>query len=317
MGIEGLAPSAALLIAGVLLDAAFGDPHYWFHPVRLMGQVLSACERFLRQCGWDGYGGGCALFLLLVLSWVVVPSFVVLQVGVAGHIVLLYTLLALRDLIDHVRAVQRAARHDDLIGARKAIGSLVGRDTAAMDLAACRRAAIESLSENLVDGFLSPVFWYVLLGIPGLLLFKVVSTMDSMVGYKTPRYLRFGWCGARLDDVMNYVPARLAWLILGLSAALFPNLSATKGWRIGFQQHAVLPGPNPGWSEATMAGLLQRRLIGPIYKDGVLVTAIWVGDPADPEGGKDDDVTRAVWTTVTASFLIVTLAVIAITARTL
>jgi adenosylcobinamide-phosphate synthase len=317
MGIEGLAPSAALLLAGVLLDAVFGDPRYWFHPVRLMGRTLSACEKFLRRLGWDGYGGGCALLVLLVLTCVVVPSFVVLPVGVAGHVLLVYTLLALRDLIDHVWAVQRAARRDDLIAVREAIGRMVGRDTAAMDLAACRRAAIESLSENFVDGFLSPIFWYVLLGLPGLLLFKVVSTMDSMVGYKTPRYLRFGWCGARLDDLMNYVPARLAWLILGLSASLFPNLSPTKGWRIGFRQHAVLPGPNPGWSEATMAGLLQRRLIGPIYKDGVLVTAAWIGHSADPEGGKDDDLTRAVWTTVTASFLVVSLAVIAITARNL
>ena len=94
------------------------------------------------------------------------------------------------------------------------MSALVGRDTDRMDAGACRRAAVESLSENLTDGFVSPVFWYVLAGIPGLVLFKVVSTMDSMVGYKTPRYLRFGWCGARLDDVMNFVPARLTWLVI-------------------------------------------------------------------------------------------------------
>ena len=90
----------------------------------------------------------------------------------------------------------------------------MGRDTTAWTRAACRRAAIESLSENLTDGFISAIFWYVLPGLPGLVVFKVVSTMDSMVGYKTPRYLRFGWCGARLDDVMNFVPARLTWLLI-------------------------------------------------------------------------------------------------------
>lgn len=314
MGIEGLAPSALLLLAGVLLDAVFGDPRYPFHPVRLMGLSLSTYEKFLRRRGCDGYGGGCALFLLLLLTWVLVPSIVVLgvyawrtQAGVAAHVLVVYTMLALRDLIHHVWVVQRAARRGDLIGAREAIGRMVGRDTEAMDLAACRRAAIESLSENFVDGFLSAVFWYVLLGIPGLLLFKVVSTMDSMVGYKTPPYLHFGWCGARLDDLMNYVPARLAWLLLGLSASLFPNLSARKAWRIGLEQHAVVPGPNPGWSEATMAGLLQRRLIGPIWKDGTVVTEVWIGDPTDPEGGKDHDLTRAVQTIVTASFLAVLL----------
>jgi adenosylcobinamide-phosphate synthase len=124
-----------------------------------------------------------------------------------------------------------------------------------------------------------------------------------MVGYKTARYLRFGWCGARLDDLMNYIPARLAWLILGLSALPFSNLSPRKGWRIGLEQHSVLPGPNPGWSEATMAGVLQRRLIGPIWKDGALVTRLWIGDPDDPEGGTDDDLNQAMRVTICSAVL--------------
>jgi adenosylcobinamide-phosphate synthase len=174
-----------------------------------------------------------------------------------------------------------------------------------MDIAACRRAAIESLSENFVDGFLSPLFWYLVCGVPGLLLFKVVSTMDSMVGYKTPEYLRFGWCGARLDDLMNYVPARVSWAILGLGAVPYSGLSPSKGWRIGRAQHSQLPGPNPGWSEATMAGVLQRRLIGPIWKDGVLVTKLWIGDPLDPEAGTDNDVAAAIRVVVSAAVLAV------------
>jgi adenosylcobinamide-phosphate synthase len=178
-----------------------------------------------------------------------------------------------------------------------------------MDLAACRRAAIESLSENFVDGFLSPLFWYVLLGLPGLFLFKVVSTMDSMVGYKTPRYLRFGWCGARLDDLMNYIPARLAWLTLGLSGALFPRLSARKGWSMGLRWHGLIPGPNPGWSEATMAGVLQRRLIGPIWRGGVQVTDIWIGDASDPEAGDESDVRAAIGVVYASSCIAVALAV--------
>jgi adenosylcobinamide-phosphate synthase len=163
-----------------------------------------------------------------------------------------------------------------------------------------------------VDGFLSPLFWYVLLGVPGLLLFKVVSTMDSMVGYKTPAYFRFGWCGARLDDVMNYVPARLSWLILAVSALPFRHLSARKAWRIGFEQHSILPGPNPGWSEATMAGVLQRRLIGPIWKNGELVTKLWLGDPNDPEAGSENDVRAAILVTITAAALATASAVISL-----
>ena len=145
------------------------------------------------------------------------------------HAFLLYSLLALGDLLHHVWRIEAAVRAGDLPRARRAVSALVGRDTDRMDGGACRRAAVESLSENLTDGFVSPVFWYVLAGLPGLVLFKVVSTMDSMVGYKTPRYLRFGWCGARLDDVMNYLPARITWLVIAALAALLPGVLGPEG----------------------------------------------------------------------------------------
>jgi adenosylcobinamide-phosphate synthase len=310
MAIEGLGPAASLLIAGLVLDALLGDPQFSYHPIRLIGRTLSACESFLRRRGWDGYGGGCILFLGLAIVWVILPSLLVAWAGSLVHVFVVYFLFALRSLIDHVRDVRRAAERDNSLAARQAIGRLVGRDTDRMDVNACRRAAIESLSENFVDGFLSPLFWYALIGIPGLLLFKVVSTMDSMVGYKTPPYLRFGWCGARLDDLMNYLPARLSWLILAVSGSVFPGLSANKGLRTGFEQHSILPGPNPGWSEATMAGLLQRRLIGPIWKDGILVTKIWLGDASDPEGGSDQDVKNAMRVTIVAAVVSTLVAVI-------
>lgn len=292
--ISALAPSPLLLLAAVLLDAIIGDPQFRFHPIRLLGNTLSKYEQLIRRLGFDGYAGGCLLLGLLSLTWVVIPCLLLVRIyqwnvpaGIIVHVLIIYTCFALRDLIDHVRAVQRAAGKGNVGDARKAIQRLVGRDIERMDLAACRRAAVESLSENFVDGVLSAVFWYVLLGLPGLLLFKVASTMDSMVGYKTPRYLLFGWCGARLDDLMNFLPARLTWLLLGV-------FSIPKGWRIGLAQHSVLPGPNPGWSEATMAGVLSRKLIGPIWKDNQLVTEIWIGDPADPEAGNDEDVSKAI-----------------------
>jgi adenosylcobinamide-phosphate synthase len=162
-----------------------------------------------------------------------------------------------------------------------------------MDGEACRRAAIESLSENLVDGFVSPIFWYVLLGAPGIVLFKVASTMDSMVGYKTPRYLKFGWCGARLDDLLNLLPARLTWLLIALVAALVPGGSGRKALAVGWRQHAIVPGPNAGWSEAAAAGAIRRKLIGPIWAKGRLVTEVWLGDPDDPPAGSAADYRRA------------------------
>jgi len=312
MVLDGLAPSPVVLVSAVLLDATLGDPVYSLHPIRLMGKTLSTFEKLLRSSGLDGYVGGCLLFLLLALTWVLLPSWLVYQLAmwnttaaVLVQVALVYALLALRDLFDHVRAVQQATRQEDLTGARAAISRMVGRDTARMDVAGCRRAAIESLSENFVDGFLGAVFWYALAGLPGLLLFKVASTMDSMVGYKTPRYLRFGWCGARLDDLMNYLPARLAWVVLSLSALFVRGCSCRKGLGVGLKQHQVVPGPNPGWSEATIAGVLQCRLIGPIWKDDALVTTLWLGDPSDPEGGREIDVTRAQRVVIIASMLTV------------
>jgi adenosylcobinamide-phosphate synthase len=301
MLVELFRPNAVVLAAAVILDLLLGDPVYPLHPIRLMGHTLSLFERGLRRIGADGFGGGIALFFLLAIVWAGgTGALLVAALGLswklmfAIEIFLAYSCLALRDLLKHSWAVERAARAEDLAGARVAIARLVGRDTDRMDIAACRRAAIESLSENLTDGFTSAIFWYVLAGLPGLVLFKVVSTMDSMVGNKTPRYLRFGWCGARLDDVMNFVPARLTWILISVVAYLVPLCSAGKAFRVGWRQHGVLPGPNSGWSEAATAGGIQRKLIGPIWMGGTLVTDVWVGDAGDPAAGEDDtDVRRA------------------------
>jgi adenosylcobinamide-phosphate synthase len=312
-----LRPNALLLAGAVLLDFMIGDPVYSAHPIRLIGRTLSWFESLLRKLGANGYGGGIALFLLLSILWVGSTGAVVVGLQKWNHyaasffhLFMAYSCLALHDLVRHAWAVETAARHDDLDGARKSISKLVGRDTDRMDIAACRRAAIESLSENLTDGFVSPLCWYVVAGLPGLVLFKVVSTMDSMVGYKIPRYLKFGWCGARLDDVMNFVPARITWLLLTLFSLVIPGCSGRKAFRIGWQQHAILPGPNSGWSEAATAGGIQRRLLGPIWAKGLLVTDVWLGDPSDPPAGSGSDLPQAAILNVAAGVLAATLAVV-------
>ena len=304
MGLEvelsSLAPQASALVVACALDWLIGDPVYPAHPVRLMGRTLSFLEGRLRATGWDGYGGGICLFVLLSSLWVSAASVALLAfhavhsvLGWTAHTLVVYTLIALKDLIAHAQRVGAAADAGDLAGARVAISHLVGRDTDRMDAAACRRAAIESASENLTDGFLSPIAWYIVAGIPGIVLFKVVSTMDSMVGYRTPRYLRFGWCGARADDVMNLVPARLSWVLVATVAAFLPGCSARKSLHVAWTQHAIVPGPNSGWSEAAVAGAIQRRLIGPIWVKGALVTEQWLGAPGDPEAGNAEDLARA------------------------
>ena len=291
---------AILLALAVALDLSIGDPEYRYHPVRLIGRSLEKVEHALRRIGADGYGGGITLFLLLAWAWVAAISTLILWLsllnlwlGWAAELFFVYSFLALGDLLLHGRGIERAVERGDLQDARRRVSMLVGRDTEPMDGAACRRAAVESLSENLTDGFTSPLFWYVIGGLPLLVVFKVVSTMDSMVGYKTPQYRRFGWCGARLDDLMNFVPARLTWLLIAAVAAVWPRCSGSKAYRIGFEQHAVLPGPNSGWSEAATAGAIQRRLVGPIWLKGELVTDIWLGDPRDPALATADDYNTA------------------------
>jgi adenosylcobinamide-phosphate synthase len=250
------------------------------------------------------------LFVLLAFLSVAVTSALVLAaatqnrwLGAGIHLLLVYSLLALGDLLRHGWVVESALRRDDLAAARAAVGQLVGRDTDVMDAAACRRAVIESVSENLTDGFVSPIFWYALFGLPALVLFKVVSTLDSMIGYKTPRYLRFGWCGARLDDLMNWIPARLTWLLLGASALFVPGCSPRGALRFGWRQHAILPSPNSGWSEAATAGAIRRRLIGPIWRGGELVTDVWLGDPAMPPAEDANDYRRAALLMIVAGLL--------------
>jgi adenosylcobinamide-phosphate synthase len=314
-----LSADPLLLTIGVAADLAFGDPTYACHPVRLIGNALTRIETMLRTSRLDGYAGGVILFLGLSALTLGVLVTLVTATGLASHIALsilhvflLYSLLALGDLVRHVWQIESAVRANDLVAARRAVSELVGRDTDHMDAGACRRAAVESLSENLTDGFVSPLFWYALGGLAGLVLFKVVSTMDSMVGYKSPRYLRFGWCGARLDDLMNFVPARITWLVIACVAAMLPGFSGRKAWSVGLRQHALLLGPNSGWSEAAAAGALQRRIVGPIWLNGVMVTDLWIGDTGDPALASAADVTRAVVLVTLTGLLCATVAVVII-----
>lgn len=314
-------PDALLLAVGVVADLALGDPVYRWHPVRLIGRMLTWLERQLRDAGLDGYGGGILLFVGLaavslgvVAAVVAVASSASVALAWLVHAFFLYSLLALGDLLQHVWRIEAAVRAGDLPRARLAVTALVGRDTDRMDGGGCRRAAVESLSENLTDGFVSPVFWYVLAGLPGLVIFKVVSTMDSMVGYKTPHYLRFGWCGARLDDLMNFLPARMTWLLIAAIAALLPAYSGRKAWTVGLRQHQLLLGPNSGWSEAATAGALERKIVGPIWLKGVQVTDLWIGDASDPPLETGGDTTRAV-ILVVLSGLVVAAAGVAVILR--
>ena len=298
---DALTGLPGLILLAFVLDVWFGDPVYRWHPIRLAGNLLSFYERQLRRIGFDGYGGGILLFILLAASSLgVVMGIHALLAQLHGGLAWLWDVyiawscIALGDLGKHGLRIANAAARGDLDQARYHVGMLVGRDLHRMSAADCCRAAVESVSENLTDGVISPLFYLFCFGVPGAVLFKVISTMDSMVGYKTPQYLRFGWCGARLDDVANYIPARLTWLLMAAVCSLLPSYDARRCFRVGWAQNHWLPGPNSGWSEAAAAGALGVQLIGPIWRGGELVTEMWIGDPEARREAEPEDVRRMI-----------------------
>ncbi|MEM6586719.1 MAG: adenosylcobinamide-phosphate synthase CbiB, partial [Pseudomonadota bacterium] len=178
-------------------------------------------------------------------------------------VILAAILLAQRSLSEHVRDVSRALRIS-LGDGRRAVAMIVGRDTAGMQEAGVARSAIESAAENLSDGVVAPAFWFLVAGLPGMLVYKVVNTADSMVGYRTPRYEAFGWAAARLDDLLNWVPARLTAAMILLAAWRFDL------WPVVKRDAPLHRSPNAGWPEAAMAGVLGISLSGPRSYHGEL-----------------------------------------------
>ena len=290
---------AVLIGVAFLLDLLFGDPVYRWHPVRLIGQAIARLEATLRARQEAGFRGGIVLTLgvvsgtlLAVLSAVAFFSALHPLLGWGLSLYWAWSFLALRDLLGHAWAVRQALAEEDLQGARQAVSQMVGRDTQALDAGACGRAAVESVAENLCDGVIAPLFWFALLGLPGMVLFKVVNTLDSMVGYRTEQYRQFGWASARLDDVLCWLPARLTFGLLVAGAWLLPGYSASQAWRIGLRDRHHTASPNAGWSEAAAAGALNVRLRGPIWRSGHLSSDDWIGPQTASEAVGPDTLTR-------------------------
>ena len=250
--------SAALLIPALLLDGVMGEPKWLWshvpHPAVLMGRLIGWCDTRFN----DGTRARGALVLAaLVLAaglagWLIAA----LPLGWLWSVLLAAILLAQRSLVTHVRAVADGLRYGVNPG-RRAVAMIVGRDTSALDESGVARAAIESVAENFSDGVVAPAFWFLVAGLPGILIYKLVNTADSMIGYRTPRHEAFGWAAARLDDVLNYIPARLT---AGLIALAFWSARAVD---VTLQDARLHRSPNAGWPEAAMAGVLDVALSGP------------------------------------------------------
>jgi adenosylcobinamide-phosphate synthase len=279
---------AALTLA-LLVDAAVGDPpRLWRrlpHPVVVIGHAVTGLERLLRRdtaSVTQKRLAGVALAGLVVAGAALAGLFLQLALAFPGGWIveglLMSTLLAQRSLVQHVLAVAEALAVG-LGPARAAVAHLVGRDPESLDAHGVARAALESLAENLSDGVVAPLFWGALLGLPGMLAYKAVNTLDSMVGHRNARYRDLGWAGARLDDVANLVPARLTALVfVAASLACRGRAAAARALRACRRDAGRHRSPNAGWPEAALAGALGLRLAGPRRYAGRLVDDAWMGD---------------------------------------
>ncbi|WGH79417.1 adenosylcobinamide-phosphate synthase CbiB [Jannaschia ovalis] len=278
-----------ILALAMALDAWLGEPDWLWsrapHPAVLMGRAVDRLDARWNRGARRRARGVAAVVVLVAGAWaagwlIAVPPDAGLLELIAAAI-----LLAQRSLIEHVRAVAEALRRS-LPEGRAAVAMIVGRDTAAMDGPAVARAAIESAAENFSDGVVAPAFWFAIGGLPAMLVYKMVNTADSMIGYRTPRHEAFGWAAARLDDLLNWIPARLTAILILVAGG------AWRHWSRVPNDARLHRSPNAGWPEAAIAPVLGVALAGPRSYEGRMQDFPWV-NPTGDRAPRPRDVDRA------------------------
>lgn len=277
----------------IVLDLLLKDPEWLYHPVRFIGLLITHGEGLVRQ--WFGQTGtrmGGVLLVMAVLALILglytaltnLLALVHLDLSDLFDLYLAYALLAAGSLMQEGRRIRSILAEGDLAKARKQLSYLVSRDTESLEEKDLIRGAVETLSENITDGIVSPLFYLALFGVEGMLAFKIISTFDSMIGYKNERYLHLGWFAAKVDDVLNYVPARLAALLVVIAAALVGEkpLSAVK---VFYRDHRKHASPNSACTESAVAGALGISIGGPSVYFGKLVSKPTIGDGPFAENG--------------------------------
>lgn len=288
------------LIAGCILDWLMGDPYWLFHPVRFMGNMISALEARLRRLFPEHLllaGGVLAGFMCLFWTLIPVLGFLgiyrgLLSFGIQRHWIYICLfvlesffcgqLLAARSLQTESMKVCSTLKEGDIEKARKAVSMIVGRDTAVLDRDGIARAAVETVAENTSDGVIAPFFFMAVFGPAGGFFYKAVNTMDSMVGYKNETYLLFGRAAAKLDDAVNWLPARLSGMLLTAAAWLLPGMDGKNAWRIFKRDRFNHASPNSAQGEAACAGALHLRLAGDAWYFGTLYKKPYIGDDDRP-----------------------------------
>lgn len=277
-----------MLLLALLLDLTVGDPHWLPHPVEAIGRLIHVLDRNLR-CNWlNERLAGILLLLLVVVStgaatWILLRTLTAMLplAGWIAAVVVSSTCLAARSLHSESARVATALMEGDLPTARRYLSYIVGRDTDQLDEPEIWRAVVETVAENTSDGIIAPLFWLTAGGPVAAMVYKAVSTLDSMVGYKNQRYLQVGWASARMDDLLNYIPARLSALLLIIAAPL-AGCSASGALRITLRDRLNHPSPNSGHPEAAAAGALCVRLGGSATYGGIPSLKEYIGDQLRP-----------------------------------
>ena len=277
--------SLAACAAGLLLDLLFGDPVWLYHPVRLIGNWISWAERQLRKvCGSHLMAAGGVLWVMTALMAFLIP-FALLALAGWLHPALRFLLetfwcfqiLAARSLSSESRKVYEKLKESDLPGARRAVSMIVGRDTEKLTEEGVTKAAVETVAENTSDGVTAPLIYMMIGGAPLGFLYKAVNTMDSMLGYKNDRYLYFGRIPAKMDDIFNYIPARITGLLM-TTAAFLTGLDGKNAWKIYRRDRRKHASPNAAQTESVCAGALGVQLAGDAVYFGKVYKKEFIGD---------------------------------------
>ncbi len=296
--LQPLCLAALVLLMALLVDMLVGDPRWMVHPVQIIGSLIKGIERLLRRdtdASWLArLKGGVLAFTvvmvvfvvtLVVTRWMISISYqgANLYLSVLMMVLLVFltsTTIAAKGLLSACLYVIEAVMSKDLPEARLRLSMIVGRDTEGLSADEILKAVIETLSENLSDGIVAPVFFYFIGGLPMAMAYKAINTLDSMVGYRNQKYLYFGWASARLDDIANFIPARITGVFIALAAA-FGSLRASlfyESIRVLLRDGRKHLSPNSGMPEAAMAGAVSVRLGGPSYYGGIRIEKPYIGN---------------------------------------
>jgi adenosylcobinamide-phosphate synthase len=289
------------IAAGFIIDLILGDPRWMPHPVVIIGKCITLLERFFRKIMPKSHAGefiGGLFMTIIIVGGTFGITFALCELAyrynkwvfLALETLWCWQCVAIRDLKVESMAVYRKLKEGDLEGARKAVGRIVGRDTQELTDIGVTKAALETIAENFADGVLAPVLYMMILGAPLAMTYKAINTIDSMCGYKNERYLYFGKAGAHLDDVVGWIPARLAALVWILAAGLTGN-DMKNAWKIWRRDHSKSASPNSSHTESACAGSLDIQLLGPAYYFGEYYDKQYVGDPIRPV--EYEDIKRA------------------------